>query len=178
MSKEYQNIFLDSNVKNFHWSGKNRIGHRRYAGRQLADFISKYRELHPNEKINVVAHSHGGNVPLEAIRRGASIDNLVTIGTPVRWEHRGDRENIGMWYNVYSPADQVQNHGGGWFELFGQETGPAGRKFPEADVNIKLYMNTGPIKTHSDILRRSSEPVYRAKEYIESENIKLRETYY
>ena len=144
----YSGLLNDQNRLDFQWSGENRTPARDVAGHILAGTIAQIRRENPNEPINVIAHSHGGNVAFEATQAGAQIDTLVTLGTPGRDDHRPDQNNIGNWYNVYSEADGVQSRGGDAFYPFFQETGPARRQFSGAQ-NIEAHINEGPIETHS-----------------------------
>ena len=146
----YAEIFNDQNQKSFSWSGMNNTFARKIAGRRLAGQLNEYRERYPNEPITVVAHSHGGNVAIEASKR-TGIDNLVTLGTPARtFTHNPNESNIDNWYNVYSHGDKVQVSGGGLFQPFLQEVGPAGRTFNDAH-NIRVNHSKGPIRTHGGL---------------------------
>jgi hypothetical protein len=71
----------------FHWSGDNNWILRTYAASALADYVAKLR----NEgwRCHIVAHSHGGNVVVEALHQimaaqGSSEPQgkIVTLGTP------------------------------------------------------------------------------------------------
>jgi hypothetical protein len=66
----------------------------------------------PLKERNIVAHSHGGNVVFHATAYGLQINNLITVGTPVR----SDMEpfilkglgNIGYWHHICdSKTDKV-----------------------------------------------------------------------
>lgn len=75
----------------FSWSGENRHRERIKGGKTLAASINKLASaLGANKKdpltVNLVAHSHGGNVVLEAIRQlddTVSIGRCVMLGTPL-----------------------------------------------------------------------------------------------
>ena len=123
--KTVNKYFVDSNEIIFNWSGKNRDSARKSAGAQLAQVINSYSQNHPYESINIVAHSHGGNVALIASNK-ASINNLVTLGTPIQSSYnRGS--NLTKWINIYSTGDRVQTLPWG-----------AKRTSPNADINIGL----------------------------------------
>lgn len=67
----------------FRWSGANRIGARLKASRQLRQRLRKVREKHPDAKVHAVAHSHGGNVAMYALRDGDDqLDSLTCLSTP------------------------------------------------------------------------------------------------
>ncbi|WP_082116673.1 RHS repeat domain-containing protein [Kiritimatiella glycovorans] len=149
----YAETFNDQNQISFEWSGMNNTLARKIAGRRLAGNINEYRTQYPNEPITIVSHSHGGNVAFEASKR-AGIDNLVTLGTPARtFTHNPNESNIGEWYNVYSHGDKVQVSGGGLFQPFFQEAGPAGRTFSGAH-NIETKHSSGWVQTHLDLTGR------------------------
>jgi hypothetical protein len=118
---------------------------------QLALFLNGYRKQHPCEPINIVAHSHGGNVAFEASKYG-SINELVTLGTPIGL-HTPDTANIGLLINVYSTTDEVQSHGGNEHSFFGQEYGSAGRTLPENGTVLDVEVQTqgNGIESHSEL---------------------------
>ncbi|BFU96129.1 MAG: hypothetical protein NTNFB02_28510 [Nitrospira sp.] len=75
----------------FAWSGENTHHARMVAGRKLAqslDDLAQRLSASPDSplSVNVVAHSHGGNVALEAIRhlgKAVHIRRFVCMGTPL-----------------------------------------------------------------------------------------------
>ncbi|MEO8660106.1 MAG: RHS repeat-associated core domain-containing protein [Bryobacteraceae bacterium] len=86
------------------------------------------------EKLNIVAHSHGGNAVFAATQSGLAhkIDNLVTLGTPVRSDYAPNTSLIGNHINAFSNFDSVQTHGGfsesmGTWGVSHSEVGLAGR---------------------------------------------------
>ena len=70
----------------FHWSGENNWIDRTLAASALADYVAKLRS--DGWHCHIVAHSHGGNVLVEALPHLATLDSgkpqgkLVTLGTP------------------------------------------------------------------------------------------------
>ena len=119
----------------FSWSGKNDHNERLKAGKDLADFIRKIRCLDSNEPINIVTHSHGGNVVLSALtelynnRSGGickkknidyTVDNVVLLGTPHFYiAYNSGTEYVymntyalemikGKLYNIYTRSDLTQ----------------------------------------------------------------------
>ena len=83
-------------------------------GFRLADFINNYI-FQDGEKLNIVAHSHGGNIVKVASNAGLNrqIDNLVNLGTPQNQDldRLGFSTNInivGNYCNVSSLADPIQ----------------------------------------------------------------------
>ena len=134
------------------WSGGDSDSDRRLAGVKLARYLLAYRTAHPCESINVVAHSHGGNVAYIA-SRWAQIDTLVTLGTPFG-SYMPAEDNVGEIINVYSPRDGVQVNGGSAFSIGGQEFGKADRLLP-ADpwvTNVAVRTTAWPIAAHSQLL--------------------------
>lgn len=80
---------------------------RNAAARGLADFINNYH-FAPGETLNIVAHSHGGNVALRAATLGLKhrIDNLITLGTPFGYGSMSS--GVEQWYNITGSGDDVQ----------------------------------------------------------------------
>ena len=97
----------------------------------LADYIRNIKEKHPEEPINIVTHSHGGNTTLAMLSMlpdDISIDNLVLLANPwmvawpTGWSGKAPENKLlyfdpaslskvkNLW-NVYTGADTVQ---GGW----------------------------------------------------------------
>ncbi len=72
----------------FHWSGHNSWIDRSAAAKQFLDEI-EYLKREKGWKCHVIAHSHGGNVVLEALdldnqaRQGGLTSNFVLLGTPI-----------------------------------------------------------------------------------------------
>lgn len=103
----------------FPWNGANVTFATFYlgiieAGFDLADFINSH-DFKDNEKLNIVAHSHGGNIVKVATNAGLKrqIDNLVNLGTPQNQDldRLGFITNIntvGNYCNVSSLADPIQ----------------------------------------------------------------------
>lgn len=92
----------------FSWSGANRHEERVKAANDLITWVNS----HPCTNLDMITHSHGGNVGFLATRLGLKIRKLITLGTPVRLEYLPDLRNIGMLYNVFSTADLVQTPAG------------------------------------------------------------------
>lgn len=110
------------------------------AGHALRYFVhGKYPPLAVQlVPVNIVAHSHGGQVAIYAAAQGLIIDTLVTVGTPVRRDLRRfcqvARVNIRRWIHVYSPNDPVQLQG-----VLGDGGGPLEwpRDVSQADQNVE-----------------------------------------
>lgn len=88
----------------FAWSGKNDHAERVIAAQQLV----AWAQAEGAASLDVIAHSHGGNVCLLAARLGLSISRLILLGTPIRTEYMLDLKNTGSIANVFSLADLTQ----------------------------------------------------------------------
>ncbi len=75
-----------SEIHAFVWSGGNSHADRVGAGKALAAHLAQLSELAPDKKHLIVAHSHGGNVVLYALRQRPAliptIAGVVTMATP------------------------------------------------------------------------------------------------
>ncbi len=111
------------------WSGADTDAARIVGGTKLARFLEKYRKEHPCEKVNIVAHSHGGNVAFVASQH-TRIDTLVALGTPIA-DYTPNIAAIGNLVNAYSTSDGVQGKGGSTFGWFGKDFGPANQAIPQ-----------------------------------------------
>jgi hypothetical protein len=138
----------------------NNMGNSRQARAAAAKELEKMIAGHtfaPGEKLNIVAHSHGGNVVAEATQGGISrkVDTLVTLGTPIRPDYQFNESMIGQHLNVFSTHDSVQPAGGMTFRIPGQILPgfiPASRELPgvrnidassEASGHSKLWQMPG-----------------------------------
>jgi hypothetical protein len=69
----------------FEWSGKNSHAQRYRAAEDLRETIRRAADDHPDARIFILGHSHGGNVALYAmadIALRAKIQGIVTLSTP------------------------------------------------------------------------------------------------
>ncbi|MGE5275411.1 MAG: RHS repeat domain-containing protein [Acidobacteriota bacterium] len=141
----------DRAIATFSWSGENSIAGRTAAARSLAAFIRSYK-FAPGEKLNIIGHSHGGNVAIAAINLGLgrAVDNLVTLGTPVRPDYRLSRPgSVANFVALSSPHDPVQTNGGNSVNLpvIG-EVGEADQIQPGA-TNVLWNPDTSPLEVHA-----------------------------
>ena len=139
----------DRATASFHWSGSDDHASRISAATALANFIKHY-SFAPGEQLNIVAHSHGGNVAIAAINMGLGrrVDNLVTLGTPSVPAYRmNGLGGVRNWINLFNTFDKVQTHGGGQDDSDPQ-TGPAARTQPGAS-NLSWSVDFGPFESHS-----------------------------
>jgi pimeloyl-ACP methyl ester carboxylesterase len=89
--------------------------------------------------VNVIAHSHGGQVALYGAAGGLQIDTLVTVATPVRWDIEPvmtkARVKITRWIHLRSDRSD-------WWQWFGEILDGrlawpgSARDFPQANQNI------------------------------------------
>jgi RHS repeat-associated protein len=103
-------------AKVFRWSGDNNKSGRAEAAKQLREFIAKNRK--PGEPLNIVAHSHGGNVvkAYTQLDGAQKINTLINLGTPQRHEYKINPGMVENYINVYSRADNIQTTGDTWWQ--------------------------------------------------------------
>jgi hypothetical protein len=67
----------------FVWSGRNSFRDRQLATDELVNHFTKLRASHPHCKHSAIAHSHGGNILVNAIARfPAGLDSAICLATP------------------------------------------------------------------------------------------------
>lgn len=93
------------NLEPFDWSGGNRHSSRKDAAEKLV----KWARERPHRNLDVIAHSHGGNVCFLASQMGLKICHLVLLGTPIRLEYIPNLRNTNMIHNVFSTWDDIQS---------------------------------------------------------------------
>ena len=74
-----------SHVFSFNWSGKNSHSARLQGGSELAAHLTTINTKYPHSENIIIAHSHGGNVALYAIKELKSPEfrfQLITLATP------------------------------------------------------------------------------------------------
>ena len=141
----------------FRWSGGNSVGARKEAASELAKMINDPNYVYKDgEKLNIVAHSHGGNIAILASREtDRKIDNLVTLGTPNRTVYQPSEGKIVNHINVYSRFDVWQN-AGEWGDPL-TASGVDERKFDGA-TNIGVGLRAGilPRGSHTNLWQNES----------------------
>lgn len=137
------------------WGGENDPKKRTEAAEKLKTMIEDYQREHPDDKrINIVAHSHGGNVVKEFtnLKGSQKIDVLVNLGTPNRDDYKINKDKVGFFLSVFSENDGVQKKGGYSYRpsrtspfpgvsmpsLVKQEIGPAKREDKKANLNLEV----------------------------------------
>lgn len=72
-------------LTSFEWSGRNSHAARLSGGTELAEYLRSLRLSYPTASLHIVAHSHGGNVVMYALRSTEirdSLKSVVCLGTP------------------------------------------------------------------------------------------------
>ena len=139
----------DRTTASYNWSGGDTHAARVDAAKGLAEFIRSYK-FAPGEGLNIIAHSHGGNVAIAAINMGLGhkVDNLVTLGTPSTSSYRlNGTAGVSNWVNVFNVFDKLQTHGGGADDS-PLQSGAAARTQPLA-YNLELDENLGALDSHT-----------------------------
>jgi len=118
----------------FEWSGGDNHWERLYAASRLAAEINQY-QFQPGEQLNLVTHSHGGNVAfLASWMIDHPIDNIVSYNLPVLPEYQPDSSKIHNVVNMYSGADLAQVLAGtqqSLSKLVGRMLGSTGERIGE-----------------------------------------------
>ena len=135
----------------FNWGGANTVAARNAGAAALSEMVSRHK-FAPGEKLNIVAHSHGGNVvkAYTNVTGSRKIDTLVNLGTPQRDDFNANAGKVDEYLNVFSQHDSVQNRGG-YTDIYNPitgntthvEAGTAGRQDPGA-LNIDASTVTVP----------------------------------
>ena len=168
--------FISSVSKTFNETHHTEILNNNAKARQNAsDYITNYikgYDFADGEQLNIVGHSHGGNIAnLVSQSTSHKIDNLVTLGTPVRSDYMPNTDMINRHINVYSNFDVVQMFLGGkggysdnsnWTGSLNKiinhfaEFGFAGRSYNNAEnINVLLKAGIRPIQSHGELLSGS-----------------------
>lgn len=133
----------DDDVEQIPWSGGNSAGARSELAANIAAAMASHGYA-PGEQNNIVCHSHGCNGVMAALPTlladGFFVNNLVTLGEPMRGDYRYTNGVVDSWWNVYAPNDLIQKLGGR-IPFFG------GRTNPNA-TNISVNTGKSPIGAH------------------------------
>ena len=129
----------------FEWLGGNTDAARMEAAERLRALIAEH-EFAPDEPLNVIAHSHGGNVVLAASHLGLvrPIDLLITLNKPLRRARiYKPGANIRTFYNLSAKRD--------WMQWFGSDArlGPARDK---RAINYAFDTSKSRIKPHAALI--------------------------
>jgi hypothetical protein len=83
--------YPDAEIQRFEWSGANRHQKRQIAAAQLAEHINGCASKFPGAKQVLIAHSHGGNVVLYALKNAdaySKVTGSIFLSTPFLIFHR------------------------------------------------------------------------------------------
>ncbi len=144
--QKWSNMLVEQkgHTRKLEWNGSNSKT-RDLSARLIANDIMINYQTSGDKTINLVAHSHGGNMAIAITNwlhkdNGIQVDNLILIGTPVSDDYQLDTGVTGKFINISNKNDLVQLLGGDFK-----------REQPNA-VNIdvtNLIDETGPIESHS-----------------------------
>jgi hypothetical protein len=136
---------LGGPVRLLYWCGRNSDAARVQAARRLRRSVASHL-FAPGEPLNVIGHSHGGNVALAAshLGLGRAIDLLITLNKPTR---RGKAyvpgPNIRQFYNLSARRDGLQ-----WF---GSDAKWRHATDPHA-INHVFDTSASPLKPHAALI--------------------------
>lgn len=135
-------LHYGGDVLAFQWSGQNLKGKRTEAADALRDHVKELQKRGFN--VNLVGHSHGATVAIEAINGlDSTIGELVTLARPVRYSYRlQDLNRVSHYTEAYGTLDPVQLAGG--IDDKGRTLAEVTDPMAESHIRIKNG-------THSDV---------------------------
>ena len=104
---------FNEKVEQLRWSGGNTKEARTEGAEGLAKMVENHK-FKEGEKLNIVGHSHGGNVMKEFTQMydgEKKVDNMVFLGTPHRKDYSLDYSDLSPnanKVNLYDKGDMVQ----------------------------------------------------------------------
>jgi hypothetical protein len=130
------------------WSGRNGDRYRLEGAQMLRDMIASHR-FGAGDKLNILAHSHGGNVALAATQLGVAyrIDLLVTLNKPtlVGKVYSGRINNIGRFVNISARRD--------WTQWAGSNAKLSGEWATDRSaVNVVVDTSSSDLKPHGALI--------------------------
>ncbi|MDR3646294.1 MAG: hypothetical protein P4L22_02000 [Candidatus Babeliales bacterium] len=166
LEKVDSNNFAKEQFYVFGWSGKLSHKARVQAASifhdQILKLVEDLKKQNINPVINIITHSHGGNVVLNMasldLNNKLTINNLILLACPVQ-EHTRKLVNHDLFknvYNIYSTLDSLQildpqglhaEHQGKKVPFFSQRTFDTNTNLKQAKIKIR---NCGV--THSGFL--------------------------
>jgi hypothetical protein len=122
-----------------------------------------------NIKLEILAHSHGGNVALnlakaeEQLKQNLEIDKLILLGTPVQSETSDFANNkiFKKVYNIYSRGDTIQV-----IDIISTKDSASKRRFKDADNLVQIEIKADkmqPSHTELWLLGKGVNMIYRKK---------------
>lgn len=131
----------DHNFSLLDWSGKNTKIARKEAAKSLLKLINDKYEYKKDEIINLVGHSHGGNV----IKEFTNIyDNdykirILNYATPNRPDYKIEEEKIIDFYNIYHKNDNIIQGFVGGFDFWDKPVHSSKITNEANAVNIEVH---------------------------------------
>jgi len=95
---------LYSKPDRFSWSGGYSVAARALAAEELVQWV----DSRDGDNIDILAHSHGGNVAMLATHLGLSIGTLILLSVPVHWRRYSPRAGrVGRCVSIRVHCDLV-----------------------------------------------------------------------
>lgn len=183
LAKIYQKNYLEISTNKeiffhfytFGWSGDLSRKSREQAAesfyKQLRTQIDEIKKStnSSNIKVEILAHSHGGNVALnlakveEKLKQNLSIDKLILFGTPVQSETKKfvSSSIFKKIYNLYSRGDSIQ-----LIDMLSTKDFSSKRRFNDSENLIQVEVKVGkmhPLHTELWFLANNGNFIYRNK---------------
>ncbi len=177
--QNYLNQQKNKNI-NFHfytfgWDGKLSKINRKKAGFQFYEDLTKEVARLKKEKqisnieIEILAHSHGGNVALylpaaeQKFKKNLMVKNLILFGTPVQTETKDYAKSklFEKIYNIYSRGDSIQV-----IDIVSTKSAYSKRRFVTSDnlVQIEIMVDKyKPLHNELWLMGQKSNFIYRKK---------------
>ncbi len=173
----YQEKIKDENkifyFYTFGWDGKLDKRKRKEWGFKFYQDLTKEIEKLKKEKnisnltIEILAHSHGGNVVLylvpaeEKFKKNLSVNRLILLGTPVQTETKDfvKSQILKKVYNIYSRGDTIQV-----IDIVSTKSAHSKRRFEDSPnlVQIEVEVNKfQPLHNELWLLGKKTNFVYR-----------------
>ena len=129
------------------WSPSGNNDRDRLAAAEMLRAMIAAHDFAPDAKLNIITHSHGGNVALAASHLGLAheIDNLITISKPqMDAAIYQPRENIRNFYNI-------STRGWDWIQYGGSATKGHYKTDPLA-INKTIDTSASKLKSHAALI--------------------------
>lgn len=183
LSRIYKQNYLNQKDKKnlnlhfytFGWDGKLSSKKRKEAGFKFYEELTKEIEKLKTEKnlsnieIDILAHSHGGNVALylpeaeKELKKNLKIKNLILFGTPVQTETK-DYVKSDLFknvYNIYSRGDSIQV-----LDFVSTKSAHSKRRFADSENLVQLEIMVDsyqPLHNELWLMGKKSNLIYRKK---------------
>lgn len=129
------------------WTGGNNDRSRLEAADMLRSAIERHR-FAEDDTLNILTHSHGGNVALAASHRGVThkIDNLITLNKPtLSGVSYQSGSNLGNFFNISAHRD--------WTQWAGSNAKLTGKWATDPNaVNLKVDTSSSNLKPHGALI--------------------------